>query len=74
LLGFEPVRLGGLAQVVTKRGQSMAVLVSMAEWNRLSQQTKPTLKALLQSDEARFDMTLPDRSQWQWQSRALDAV
>ncbi|WP_230660812.1 type II toxin-antitoxin system Phd/YefM family antitoxin [Psychrobacter sp. I-STPA10] len=48
-------------QVVTKRGQEVAVLVSIEEWKRLQSQAKPTLKELLLSDTARFD--LPDTRQ-----------
>lgn len=42
-------------QIVTKRGQEVAVLVSMEEWQRLQAQAKPSLKQLLLTDEARFE-------------------
>ncbi len=54
------------AQMVTRRGQEMAVLVPVAEWVRLSQGAKPSLYELLSSDEARFDMLLPRRADWNW--------
>jgi antitoxin Phd len=48
-------------QIVTKRGAETAVLVSVEEWRRLKEQSRPTLKELLLSDEARFDIDLPER-------------
>lgn len=48
-------------QVVTRRGAETAVLVPIAEWNRLSNAARPSLKALLLSDEARADLVLPPR-------------
>lgn len=42
-------------QIVTKRGQEVAVLVSIEEWQRLQAQAKPSLKQLLLADEARFE-------------------
>jgi antitoxin Phd len=48
-------------QVVTKRGAEAAVLVSIEEWRHLKEQSRPTLKELLLSDEGRFDMELPER-------------
>jgi prevent-host-death family protein len=48
-------------QIVTKRGAEAAVLVSVEEWRRLKEQSRPTLKDLLLSDEARFDFDLPER-------------
>ena len=49
------------AQIVTRRGTEMAVLVPIAEWKRLHSASRRTLKSLLLSDEARFDMELPPR-------------
>ncbi len=43
-------------QIVTKRGQEVAVLVSIEEWKRLQTRAKPSLKELLLTDEARFDL------------------
>ena len=48
-------------QIVTKRGQKVAVLVSIEEWERLQAQSKPSLKQLLLTNSARFDM--PDMRQ-----------
>lgn len=47
-------------QLVTRRGAETAVLVPLAEWQRLSQK-HPTLKALLLSDEGRGDLCVPPR-------------
>ena len=46
-------------QMVTKRGAAAAVLVPLAEWLRLQQSARPTLKELLLADEARADLVLP---------------
>ncbi|HEY4001314.1 MAG TPA: type II toxin-antitoxin system Phd/YefM family antitoxin [Candidatus Xenobia bacterium] len=48
-------------QVVTRRGQAAAVLVPYAEWTRLNQAARPSLKALLLSDEGRVDLKVPKR-------------
>jgi antitoxin Phd len=48
-------------QVVTRRGQDAAVLVPMAEWIRLQQSAKPSIKALLLSESGRDDLKLPVR-------------
>jgi prevent-host-death family protein len=48
-------------QVVTKRGTDTAVLVPMAEWQRLERTAKPTLKELLLTDEARGELNVPPR-------------
>lgn len=48
-------------QMVTKRGAEAAVLVPVDEWRRLQAAARPTLKALLLSDDARFDLPLPAR-------------
>ncbi|MDO4232723.1 MAG: type II toxin-antitoxin system Phd/YefM family antitoxin [Lautropia sp.] len=51
-------------QLVTRRGQEAAVLVSIAEWRRVQAQARPSLKALLLSDAARTDdLILPARGQ-----------
>lgn len=50
-------------QLVTKRGAEAAVLVPVAEWRRLSAAARPSLKALLLSDEARAELDLPARGQ-----------
>ena len=48
-------------QLVTKRGVDAAVLVPVAEWKRLRDSARPTLKALLFSDSARAGFVLPSR-------------
>lgn len=48
-------------QVVTRRGAEAAVLVPMAEWRRLNESARPSLKSLLLSDVGRVDLTLPQR-------------
>jgi prevent-host-death family protein len=48
-------------QVVTRRGEETAVLVPIQEWKRLCQLARPSLKALLLTDFARADMTVPLR-------------
>ena len=48
-------------QVVTRRGAETAVLVPIAEWKRLSNAARPSLKSLLLSDFARADFALPRR-------------
>ena len=52
------------AQMVTRRGQETAVLVSVSEWQRLKQNAKPSLFELLMSDEDRFEMEIPSRKTW----------
>jgi antitoxin Phd len=48
-------------QVVTKRGAEAAVLVPVAEWQRLQRTNKRTLKELLLADAARGDLNIPTR-------------
>lgn len=48
-------------QVVTRRGAETAVLVPIAEWKRLSNAARPSLKSLLLSDFGRADLELPQR-------------
>lgn len=48
-------------QVVTRCGEETAVLVSIAEWKRLSNAARPSLKSLLMSDFGRVDFELPQR-------------
>ena len=48
-------------QIVTKRGAETAVLVPVAEWQRLSRKARPTLKELLLADTPRGDLVLPKR-------------
>ena len=46
-------------QIVTKRGVETAVLLPIAEWRRLQQRSKPTIKELLLAPEPRFEDGLP---------------
>ena len=48
-------------QIVTRRGAETAVLVPIAQWQRMSSVAKPTLKELLLSDVDRADFELPER-------------
>ncbi len=51
-------------QLVTKRGEDAAVLVPVAEWERLQQTRRPTLKELLLAEQPRFDLPIPSRRKW----------
>ena len=48
-------------QLVTKRGVEAAVLVPAAEWRRLSNAARPTLKELLLADAPRAEFAVPPR-------------
>ena len=48
-------------QIVTKRGAEAAVLVPIAEWRRLQQASRPTLKEWLLADHPRGDFDMPER-------------
>ncbi|MBF4989377.1 type II toxin-antitoxin system Phd/YefM family antitoxin [Methylophilus sp. 14] len=48
-------------QVVTRRGAETAVLVPMAEWKRLNNTARPSLKALLLGEDDRIDLMIPAR-------------
>jgi antitoxin Phd len=48
-------------QVVTRRGQEMAVLVPIALWRRLERAARPSLKQLLLAEEPRFENLVPKR-------------
>jgi antitoxin Phd len=50
-------------QLVTRRGLEAAVLVPIDEWRRLQATTRPSLKQLLLSPDARVDLSLPARGQ-----------
>jgi antitoxin Phd len=49
-------------QIVTRRGVEEAVLVPAADWRRLQEQARPTLKELLLADEPRADLEVPPRA------------
>ena len=46
-------------QMVTKRGAEAAVLVPVDQWRRMQAVTRPTLKQLLLSDDARTEALTP---------------
>ena len=48
-------------QLVTKRGAEAAVLAPLADWQRLKDAARPTLKDLLLSDHGRSDLSVPAR-------------
>jgi antitoxin Phd len=48
-------------QFVTRRGAETAVLVPIDQWRRLRVTARPTLKALMLSDEGRGDISIPPR-------------
>jgi antitoxin Phd len=48
-------------QVVTRRGSETAVLVPIAQWKRLRDAARPSLKELLLSASARTNLALPAR-------------
>ena len=48
-------------QVVTRRGAETAVLIPIAEWKRMRDAARPSLKELLLSDFARTNLALPAR-------------
>ena len=49
-------------QLVTKHGAEAAVLVPATEWRRLQASARPSLKALLLSDQARTETLAPRRA------------
>jgi len=51
-------------QIVTRRGEEAAVLVPIAEWQRLQTAKRPTLKELLLADEPRGELNIPSRKKW----------
>lgn len=48
-------------QLVSRRNEPKAVLVSLAEWERLNTRAKPETKEWLSSDTGRFDTELRPR-------------
>ena len=53
--------LNGGPQVITRRGDAEAVIVSLDDWRRLTTARKPSLKELLLADDQRFEIDLPQR-------------
>ena len=50
-------------QIVTKRGVETAVLLPIEQWRKLERMTRPDLKELLLTSEARTDDLTPPRGQ-----------
>ena len=50
-------------QIVTKRGVETAVLVPIEQWRNLERMTRPDIKELLLSSEARSEDLVPPRRQ-----------
>ena len=48
-------------QMVTRRGEEAAVLVSIAQWRQLHNLARPSLKSLLLSEVGRSELDLPER-------------
>lgn len=48
-------------QLVTRRGAETAVLIPIAEWKRLNNSARASLKSLLLCDDTRADLALPAR-------------
>ena len=51
-------------QLVSRRGEPKAVLVSIAEWENLQRRAKPTAKEVLLAAEPRFELDIPSRGRW----------
>jgi prevent-host-death family protein len=49
-------------QIVTRRGVEAAVLVPIAQWRRLQEMTRPSLKDMLLAPEARTEALVPPRT------------
>lgn len=49
-------------QIITKRGEQVAVLVPFDWWQHIQSLHRPSLKALLLADDDRFDLDLPERT------------
>lgn len=64
--------IAGKPQMVTKRGMEAAVLVPVDVWRRLQASSKPSLKQLLLSDQARGDLVIPARGKAK--RRALEVL
>ena len=50
-------------QIVTKRGVETAVLLPIEQWRKLERMTRPDLKELLLTPEARTENLTPPRGQ-----------
>ena len=50
-------------QIVTKRGVETAVLIPIEQWRNLARMTRPDIKELLLTSEARTEDLVPPRGQ-----------
>jgi antitoxin Phd len=50
--------------VVTRREVKTAVLVSIEEWRRMQQSTRPNIKESLLGPGPRFELPIPLRRKW----------
>lgn len=50
-------------QLITRRGVEEAVVIPIAEWRRLQNNSRPMLKELLLRNSARFEVDVPARGQ-----------
>ncbi|NBW58374.1 type II toxin-antitoxin system Phd/YefM family antitoxin [bacterium] len=48
-------------QIVTRRGEETAVLISIEEWRQLQHAARPSLKSLLLSDCQTEELEIPQR-------------
>jgi len=48
-------------QIVTRRGEEAAVLVSITQWRQLHHSARPSLKSLLLCEVGRAEFDLPQR-------------
>ena len=55
-------------QIVTRRGERAAVLVSAVEWAAISETRKPTLKEWLLASHPRADLLIPRRGRFRRRS------
>lgn len=49
-------------QMVTRRNEAVAVLVSVEQWRQLHNSARPSLKSLLLSDVGRSEFDIPQRN------------
>jgi antitoxin Phd len=57
-------------QVITRRGNETAVLVSYEEWTRMHEGKRKSLKELLLDPGNRFDVELPRRGRFRRRTNA----
>jgi len=53
-------------QIVTRRGIDTAVVVSVEEWRRLTDEERPTWKDVLLGEGPRFKIPVPKRGTGRW--------